>query len=198
MNVYVRFGVAALAVLVAAVGAITLLQRAPTPGVGSTATPSPSPSAGTDTSSWAVYTSERYGFEIRYPTDWDVTPSTGGYTISSEEETAYDRITVGAGFSGLYVASVPLDSGTTPEDWLRRYQCPCEPDLSDWETLTVDGQPARRKVTNRGEQTVDVWVFAGSRVYSFLGANLLVRDRALFDAFLSTVRLHPEDAVDSP
>ena len=52
--------------------------------------------------------------------------------------------------------------------------------------------------TNIGEQAVELYVFTDERVYRFLGVSLLVRDQPLWEAFLSTIRLHPEDAVDEP
>ena len=49
-----------------------------------------------------------------------------------------------------------------------------------------------------GEQAVETYVFTDERVYRLIGVNVMVRDQALWEAFLSTIRLHPEDAVDEP
>ena len=43
-----------------------------------------------------------------------------------------------------------------------------------------------------------MYVFTDERVYRFIGVNVMVRDQPLWEAFLSTIRLHPEDAVDEP
>ena len=200
MSPILRFGMAAAAVLIVAVGAATLLRLPADPGLGTSASPSVSSSPSPDSSTWPTFTSERYGFEVRYPAGWDVYPASGQYQpgVDNDDQVVSDRITVGAGFSGLYSSSTPSEAGTAPEQWIERYVCPCVPKVSEWESRTVDGQPARQAVTNSGEQTIEVYVFTDERVYRFIGANVLVRDRPLWEAFLSTIRLHPEDAIDEP
>jgi hypothetical protein len=195
-----RLGVVAVTVAVVALGSITFLQQSTPPIVGVSPAPSVSSSPAPDTSTWETFTSERYGFEVQYPSDWDVYPATSPYRLGEDNDfqVEYDRITVGAAFSGLYVMSVPREAGAAPEQWLEQNLCPCLTDVSEWESRTIDGQPALQAVTNYGEQTIDVIVFTDDRVYQFVGANLLVRDQAIWEAFLSTVRLHPEDAVDTP
>ena len=42
-----------------------------------------------------------------------------------------------------------------------------------------------------GEEAVELYVFTDERVYRFIGVSLLVRDQPLWEAFLSTIRLHP-------
>ncbi len=109
-----------------------------------------------------------------------------------------DRITVGAGFSGLYSSSAPRDAGTTPQQWIDENVCPCEPDVT-WESRTVDGQPALVPADEHGRAGRSrLYVFTDERVYRFIGVNVMVRDQPLWEAFLSTIRLHPEDAVDAP
>lgn len=195
MNSALRLGAVAVAVVVIAIGSITFLRQAPPPSVGPSPAPSVSSSPAPDTSTWDTFTSERYGYEIGYPSDWDVYPATSQYRLGADNEfqIEYDRITVGAAFSGIYAMSVPRVAGTTPEEWLEEELCPCE-----WVPRTIDGQPAFQAVTNYGEQTIDAVVFTDERIYQFVGANLLVRDQAIWEAFLSTIRLHPEDAVDEP
>ena len=199
MSLILRFGMAAAAVLIVAVGAATVLRPPPDPGLGTSASPSVSSSPSPDPSTWSTFTSDRYGFEVRYPAGWDVYPATGQYQpgVDNEDQVVSDRITVGAGFSGLYSSSAPREAGTTPEQWIEQYVCPCEPDVT-WESRTVDGQPALHRLTNIGEQAVEMYVFTDERVYRFVGVNVMVRDQPLWEAFLSTIRLHPEDAVDEP
>ena len=201
MSLILRFGMAAAAVLIVAVGAATVLRPAADPGLGTSASPSVSSSPSPDPSTWSTFTSDRYGFEVRYPAGWDVYPAGGQYQpgVDNDDQVVSDRITVGAGFSGLYSSSTPRDAGTAPDQWIERYVCPCEPDESEWESRTVDGQPALlRAVASGGEQTIEMYVFTDERVYRFIGVNVLVRDQPLWEAFLSTIRLHPEDAVDEP
>jgi hypothetical protein len=196
---FLRLGAVA-AVLVVAVGAFSLLRPAAGPGVTPTTSPGPSASALPDPSTWETFTSERFGYQIGAPADWDVYPAVGDgpfYAEDSESQEDYDRVTIGAGFSGVYVASAPLEAGVSAEDWIAEHLCPCEPELADFERLTVDGQPAWARLETSAEPFIGVVTFAGDRVYSILGVNVLARDRALFDAFLSTIRLLPDDAVDA-
>lgn len=201
MQTALRLGALALAVTAIAIGSITFLPRAAGPG-GVVASPSGPSSPAPDTSHWATYTSATFGFEVRYPDDFEPTAAVGPNPIYAPDSTAeldFDRVTAGAGFSGLYVASAPMpDQPMTPEQWIRRYDCPCEDDLSDFARTTIDGAPAFSRPESGGEQVLGYWVFAGDRVYRILAVNLLVRDEALRDAFLSTIRLHPDDAVDTP
>ena len=199
MSIILRFGMAAAAVLIVAVGAAALLRPTADPGFGASPPPAVSSSPSPDPSTWSTFTSERYGFEVRYPAGWDAYPSTGQYRPGedNDDQAVSDRITVGAGFSGLYASSAAREAGTTPEQWIEQYVCPCEPDVT-WEPTTVDGQPALYRLTNMGEQAVELYVFTDKRVYRFIGVNVMVRDQPLWEAFLSTIRLHPEDAVDEP
>ncbi len=41
-----------------------------------------------------------------------------------------------------------------------------------------------------------MFAFVDQRVYYFVGFSGLAADRPMFDAFLSTIRFHPEDAVE--
>ena len=199
MSIILRFGMAAAAVLIVAVGAAALLRPTADPGVGASPPPTVSSSPSPDPSTWSTFTSEQYGFEVRYPAGWDVYPASGRYQpgVDNDDQVVTDRITVGAGFSGLYSASAPREAGTTPQQWIDENVCPCEPDAT-WESRTVDGQPALQRLTNIGEEAVELYVFTDERVYRFLGVSLLVRDQPLWEAFLSTIRLHPKDAVGEP
>jgi hypothetical protein len=199
MSIILRFGMAAAAVLIVAVGAAALLRPTADPGFGASPPPAVSSSPSPDPSSWSTFTSEQYGFEVRYPDGFDVYPATGRYQpgVDNDDQVVSDRITVGAGFSGLYSASTPREAGTTPEQWIEQHVCPCEPNVP-WESRTVDGQPGLQRLTHVGEEAVELYVFTDERVYRFIGVGLLVRDQPLWEAFLSTIRLHPEDAVDEP
>jgi hypothetical protein len=199
MNNVLRLGAVAVAVVVVVLGSITFLAQPPAPGVGASPAPGVSSSPAPDPSTWETFTSERYGFEVRYPARFDVYPATDQYRpgVDNDEQVVSDRITVGAGFSGLYSSSAPREAGTAQGSWIERFVCPCEPDVT-WESRTVDGQPALQRLTNVGEEAVELYVFTNERVYRFLGVNLLVRDQPMWEAFLSSIRLHPEDAVDEP
>ena len=67
MSIILRFGMAAAAVLIVAVGAAALLRPTADPGVGASPPPTVSSSPSPDPSTWSTFTSERYGFEVRYP-----------------------------------------------------------------------------------------------------------------------------------
>lgn len=199
MNLFLR-AAAAVAVLAIGLGTVAVLQRSPGTGGPPTAPPaSPSPSASAlpEPSTWLTFTSERYGYEIRYPDGWDTYQASGRYMPGEDidDQEVSDRITVGTSFSGVYGASTPLEAGVEPEAWIEQNVCPCDAPVTDWETSTIDGQPARYLENSSEVPTIELYVFTDERVYRFIGANLLVRDEPLWEAFLSTIRLHPEDAA---
>jgi hypothetical protein len=198
MTSLLRPGLIAVAIVVVAIGSFTFLRQGPAPGVAASPTPSVSSSPAPDPSTWETFTSERYGYQVGHP-GWDVYPATGQYVpgVDNDDQVVSDRITVGAGFSGLYSSSTAVDAGMAPEQWVEQYVCPCE-QFGEWISRTVDGQPTLQAVSSGGEQTIDLYVFTGERVYRFIGVNVLVRDQPLWEAFVSTIRLHPEDAVDEP
>jgi hypothetical protein len=228
MNGYVRAlaGIAAVAVI--AVGGLIFFNRAPAPNVGApsptpsaSATPSSTPSATPaptpiDPTTWTPFTSTRHGETMRYPSDWIATAATAPWPIGAEGPVPPNpMLDVFAAPGGtdtptFVVLSQPLPKGTTSTKWLANYEstnaasfpAQCWPAPAAMEKATVGGLQAWVHGDKQGCGFTEAIVFAGGRVYelsaygngSFTGQF----DRALFDAFLSTIKIDPSKADDRP
>lgn len=211
--------VAVAAVVVIAIGAVGLsLLRPPTqPGVGGQPIASPSASPTPDTSPSAspvsppaltgTFTSDRYGFTISYPAGWVPRPATETWTTgfpdfgSTTGDVIYDPALQGNLW--IVVASQPLAGGTTPTQWVDDLLASaglggvdsCDGPI---EPVTIDGNQGRRC------RSPSAAVVAGGRGYAVVlyrsgddPALAATYDRAYFDEILATLRLQPQDAVDS-
>jgi len=178
-----------------------------TPASG--ASPAPSP---VDTSTWVPFTSNRYGYSMCLPSDWttrrgtDPNPvgTTGDFGQPTNDE--FDT----SGSVAFTVTSAPAPTGTEA-DFLAAYgthgrsqgwPIHCWPVTEqEWESVVVDGRPAHVHGGYSDCNFTEALAFVGGRLYS-LGASPNAFDhpfdRALFDAFLSTVTFDPAAADDSP
>jgi hypothetical protein len=218
MNNFAKLAIAAVVVI--AVGAVGLsLLRPQTPSdVGGQPIASPSASAsptpGTSPSASPVsppaltgtYTSDRYGFSISYPAGWVPRPATEAWTTSFPDfastsgDVIYDPVLQGDLW--MVVASQPLADGTTATQWVDDVLATgisgldsCDPPI---EPVMIDGNQGRRCGSPAAAVT------AGGRGYAVLlyvsgdrPAVLSAYDQAYFDEILATLRLQPEDAVDT-
>jgi hypothetical protein len=218
MNKFAKVAIAAVVVI--AVGAVGLsLLRPSTPsGVGGQPIASPSASAsptpGTSPSDSPVsppaltgtYTSDRYGFSISYPAGWVPRPATDAWTTgfpdfaSTTGDVIYDPALEGNLW--IVVASQPLAEGTTSTQWVDDLLAAgiggldsCDPPI---EPVTIDGNQGRRCGSPSAA------VAAGGRGYAVVlyvsgddPAVVAAYDQAYFDEILATLRLQPQDAVDS-
>ncbi len=64
---------------------------------------------------------------------------------------------------------------------------PCEPGLSTWTPVQVDGQDGFEAYAEDG-CCLDTVVFAGDNVYVITTTSSITVDRPLIDAFMSTLR----------
>ena len=225
MNTFARMATVAVVAIVAVVGAVYLFAprsniggpsitptTAPPSSSASVATPAPTP---IDPSTWTPFTSARHGLSFKTPTSWDVTPATVPWPAgdapsppSPELDMVQDPVS-----SVMFVAiSQALPKGTTGAAWLDQYETAgavsnpkaCWPAVAAMEAVTVSGQPAWIHGGISGCGFTEAIVFAGGRVYELTGypAGLFIGgrvfDRALFDAWLSTVSLEPASADDTP
>ena len=71
----------------------------------------------------------------------------------------------------------------------------CFPPPATWEQVPIDGHVAGLAT---GCTYLEAIVVVGRRIYIFSGYDALATDRQMFDALLSTIRLRPETADDSP
>lgn len=225
MNGYARVlaGIAAVAVI--AVGALIFTNRPPSSNIGA---PSPSPSASAsptatpaptpiNPSTWTPFTSARHGITLRYPSDWTAVPATAPWPAGVEgpppPNPMLDAFTApGANGPAFVVMSQPLPKGVSGASWLATYEKDgaakyppaCWPSADKMEQVTTGSQAAwiHGGVASCG--FTEAITFAGGRVYELTAyqdpsmASFPVFDRALFDAFLSTIQLDPATANDRP
>lgn len=209
MNTFAKVAVAAVVVIaVGALGLSLLGPRSPS-GVGGqpTAGPSPSPSP---TSSPTItpkpppaltgtFTSQRYGFSIQYPAGWVTRPATDAWTTGLPDfgATTGDVIYDPALQDHLWimVASRPL-AGRPASQWLDDLggagacDTPTEP-------VTIDGTQGRlcgaTAATSAGDRGYVIMLYTSGDN----PAEVAGYDQAYFNDLLATLRLRPEDAVDT-
>jgi hypothetical protein len=215
-NIFVRAAVAA--VLVAAVGLMAVngvLRRSDGSGVGGP--PSPSASAeptashpsSPDPSSpipgpitfGTTFVSPTNGFSFGYldrgglaPAKelWD--PVTQPFPdFSSARDDPFDVVETGlaAVFLG---ASTAIPDGVEAAAWIDKHVSShgCGIALRNQAEIIIDGQSGRiSECPNR----IDATVVAGGRLYVFILLHDRRDARTVFDAFVATIHLHPEDAA---
>jgi hypothetical protein len=191
-----------------------LPMQSPSPTPSATLAPTPS-STPIDPSTWTSFRSARHGYSISYPADWTVTPATApwlaGTDPGSPPNATLDVFT-GAGTNGptFVVVSQPLAKGVTGTAWLTAYEslgatrmpAVCWPPPDQMEPTTIGGQPASIHGGSGACGFTEAVAIVGGRVYELTGYPTRsasgVFDRALFDAFLSTVQFDPTSADDRP
>lgn len=126
--------------IVAVLGAGTLVYSNKGPGVGDKATPTPlmtsSATAGAtlgpiDTTSWVTYVSDRYGFSVDHPADWEEKPGDPDSYLATDAKawgsTATDDFSHPGAADGLSVRisvwSTKVAPGTTLKAWIDAF-CP--------------------------------------------------------------------------
>lgn len=219
VNRYLKFALAAAAVLAIAVVGYRQFGSADVTGSGpsvspaptSTPTATPTPSVAVASPSASVsappltetFTSERHGITISYPNGWVTRPATEPWTTGYPDfinPTAGDILHDPVRRSNLWimVASQPIGD-STPDDWvaekLTRNEC------TVGEPIAVDGAIGRIgadhcswvAVTTDGRGYL-IWLYT-----SFDEPSLpATYDRAWFEEVLATVQLQPEDADVAP
>jgi hypothetical protein len=222
MNTFAR----AAGVLVAAVvliGAVALIAGSRS-GVGA---PSPSafPSASAATLPLptldATFVSPSYGYQIRYPSGWTVTPSVGSWPLGTNfgpGDPVSDHIVTPSGPYRIRIsaASIALPSGMTMEQFrafASPYSSPFQPDPcspvaplpqpvmiddlaspggSTSKVTAVVSINGCRALAELGGYVYDVDVIAGGRGYDFVLDGDLSTADAL--AWLATIKLDPSKA----
>jgi hypothetical protein len=159
----------------------------------------------------ATFASSRNGFSVLYPAGWTVTRATTGWpqdTFLVKGHPAFDELD-GPGLASFVVASQPLGTGQTEDDWLtaffRPYPRPDGCDRGDrttWRRLPIDGTYGYLDVdgcpngvdARLAGQTFDMLAFAGGRVYQIaLDGDV---DIGYFEAMIASVHLDPTKALD--
>jgi hypothetical protein len=233
MNMFAR-GAAVLAVAVVAIGALALLAG-PRDGVGGpspSSIPSPASSSASSSPSTpasepplptlnATFTSPSYGYQVKYPTGWTVTPGIGPWPPGTERfpgDPISDAIVTPSGTYRVRLsgASIALPSGMTM-DQFRAFASPlsspfnsdpCSPvaplpvplKINDQANSAASPQPVEAVVSINGCDALaefggyiyDVEVIAGGRGYTFsLDGHVTTADAL---AWLAAIKLEPASA----
>ena len=216
-------GIAAVA-LVAVVGAVALAYLNSSSAGGqptappSTGTAAPSAAPATTPPLVVEFSSPAFGYDARYPAGWTAaygtTRGSAADIAIAESETSpakyWDHFKpvrdTNAG-PRLVATSAVLPGGMTEDQWIAAYQAPqveqagrpCIPERSTWDSVSIDGRTGGIYV---GCGFAEAMVFDDGTVFIFSYLNLsgsrsVVQStgRALLEAFVGSVSLHPERAA---
>jgi hypothetical protein len=214
MNTFAKVAIAAVVVIAVGALGLSVLRPAGSSGVGGqpTASPSSSPSptfgatiipepppALTET-----FTSERHGFSISYPTGWVPRPATDPWATgfpsfaTTDGDVIHDPVLQDHLF--LMVASQPL-AGKTGAQWvddLLAGLTSADECAAPIQPVTIDGTQGQMCASGAAA------VSAGDRGYAIMlyaspddPSAVAGYDQAFFNDILATLRLQPEDAVDT-
>ena len=202
MSTPIRIGIAAAAVIVAALGGIYLLGSRGTPSVAASPSPTvaPTPTAPAATPSAAAsqgggpamtsFTSPLYGYTVEAPSAYKAIPATtawqAGLALGPETEWT-DRFRSGTNFVGI--ASQPIPAGTSAAQWLDAYaqtaanrECPVTP--TAWKEITFQGVPGRTASFDCGGSPAKEYAWTiGDRGWVITG------DAAVADLMLPTISI---------
>ena len=203
----IRFGVAAVVVVLAVVVGINFLPGPntggppdATPSPSATAEPTPSPASAPPLTQ--SFTSTLHGISVSYPDRWTAQAASEPWTDSTfplafgvpQADFLYDSNLT----SGLFLTfASQLIGDSTPEDWVARQMASGE-GCTATEPIAVDGASG---LIGADECNVAVVTTAGRGywIQLYTGDRAPVAyDKAWFEEVLGTVALHPEDAVDTP
>jgi hypothetical protein len=148
-----------------------------------------------------TFVSPRNGFSIKHPDGAALTPAELLWGFSEQVDDGFDVVETGlaAVFKGASTEPGFGDGGSIDErvDEYLSDVLPggCGVPRSQQAEITIDGQSGRiAECPNRIEATV----VAGGRLYLFVLEHDRGDGRAVFDAFVATIDLTPETAVDFP
>jgi hypothetical protein len=183
---------------------------APSGAVSLSPVPSPSPNP-LDTTTWATYVSERYGFSIAHPADWTEEPADHDWTLAKDAvwpNTATEHFALSIENQGVGVSawSVAVDSGTSVDSWLQAY-CPkntgpCTGIQNRAVAATLDEHGGSLV---RFDGDVQAFFLVDGRIYAIAcwraeedpSVMKYSGSRRLVEAFLSTMRLLPGSPAPS-
>jgi hypothetical protein len=213
MPAYTRLAAAIVLVAILGAGFVFYVNEVPGPGTNATPSPGPSPSAQpsptgfVDTSNWISYTSERYGFDIKRPPNWNENPSTRVWQLSdaatfpaegTEDFTYQPAENLGVRVSAWSAAIAP---GTSLDNWLQAYctasGTPCPGVLGLARPITMDGHDGVSLASTQEDSRA--YFLVNDRVYSVTAWRTdndpsvaeFGGGRKLIEAFVSTMTLKP-------
>ena len=212
-NTFAKVAIAAVVVVVIGVVGLNLLRPSASSGVGAqpsaspSATPSPSPSpspASSASQAMSTFTSTMHGLSIDYPAGWVKHPATESATElglnfnSPDVDYLYDSVHQGDLF--LAMASQPL-AGKAPDAWVTDFLGSFDGGCTGPRVSIVVAGTNGILCASNLFATAD-----GDRGYfvrAYTGSDLTpeeekAHDETWFRSVLATLRLHPENAVDTP
>jgi hypothetical protein len=230
MNMFAR-GAAVLVVAVVAIGALALVAG-PRVGGPSPSSPASSPSSASSPASSspsapasepplptldATFTSPSYGYQVKYPSGWTVTPGIGPWPPGTERfpgDPVSDAIVTPSGTDRVRLsgASIALPTGMTM-DQFRAFASPLSSPFNSDPCTPVAPLPVPLKINypanpgaveavvsingctalaEFGGYIYDVEVIAGGRGYTFTLDGQVTTADAL--AWLATIKLEPASA----
>jgi hypothetical protein len=212
---------AAIVVLVAVIGAGALYLSSnrggaggpgvpaatptPSPSPTSTATATPQPTVSLDTATWVDFTSPRYGYTIGRPPGWEANPASHDWVMATDvanwlsqgqDQFIDEQATYQIGVHGF---AVDIDAGMAPDQWIDAFfagnASTCARPAAEMPPITVDGHAG--KVADEQACSDEIaFVPIDRRMFVFtIGREA---QYALFNAFLSTVRLPAPPATPAP
>jgi len=198
-----RLAIAAVLVVSVSVAAITVVSRlSDGSNVGG---PSPSRSAAQAVdvpNLTTTFVSPRNGFSISHPDNVTITPAVqlwGSEAVDNSFDVIDTRLSAvfkgastGPGFGGGGSVDERVDEFLSGD---AGFPGGCGVPRGQQAEITIDGQPGRiAECPNRLEATV----VAGGRLYLFTLEHDRRDARAVFDAFVATIHLTPETAIEYP
>jgi hypothetical protein len=153
-----------------------------------------------------TFVSPRNGFSMKHPDRVALTPAEQLWGFSEQVDDGFDVVETGlaavfkgastnSGFGGGGSIDERVDEYLSGDYGTLSLPDGCGVPRSQQAEITIDGQPGRiTECANRIEATV----VAGGRLYLFTLLHDRGDARAVFDAFVATIDLTPETAVDYP
>ena len=199
---FARLGIAAVLLIAVGLLARTVVPRQPDGSSVGGPSPSSSPSE-TEALDFPpmtmTFVSPTYGYSFKYgrgaaapaTEPWD--PANGRFDMAVNLDDRFDAVetALGAYFEG---ASTRIPDGVSIDEWVDEDVSPggCEVPRSQQVEITIDGQSGRMAEC---PHQIEATVVAGDRLYLFILSHDRSDARAVFDAWIATIDLHPEDAA---
>ena len=153
------------------------ISPTPTPTSTPTATPvdvtptepSPVPPPAPET----VFTSDRFGYSLRYPAGWTATPANGEWTLAADPKNPgtehsdhfIDERLAGNLQTFMTAWSAPLD-GMTADEWIRAYCASSQDDPGSCEAWAMTLKPIQADGHDGFADTGTAFIPVGDRMYA--------------------------------
>ena len=208
VSIFARVAIAAVLVVAVGLLASNVVPRRPDGSNVGGQSPSPSPTQSVDFPKLTTtFVSPRNGFSIKHPANVALTPATQLLGFGPHLDDGFDVLETGlaATFKGGSTGTPDMENGFVVgsatdtidiwvDDRLNEYGG-CAVPRSRQAEVTIDGQSGR---ISECADRIEATVIAGRRLYVFTLSHVRTDARAVFDAFVATIDLTPETAVEFP